>query len=141
MLVISISLVIYVVAGIMIYHNAYNLEQNKKVTLIICGFIVNLIITFIIVSIGVAGINAYNNNYAFIVKITPILIFAPINVIITIPYIANLLNKYKANKIDSNNLKRRIIILAILFIVIAIFEISYIKEFQIGLLQNVEKIK
>ena len=64
-----------------------------------------------------------------------------INVIITIPYIANLLNKYKANKIDSNNLKRRIIILAILFIVIAIFEISYIKEFQIGLLQNVEKIK
>ena len=45
MLIFLISIVIYVIAGIMIYHNAYNLEQNKKIILIICGFIINFIIT------------------------------------------------------------------------------------------------
>lgn len=140
MLIFLISIVIYVIAGIMIYHNAYNLEQNKKIILIICGFIINFIITVIIANMGMSGINTYNLNYSLIIKITPILIFAPINAIISTPYIANILNKYKVKRLNSSQLKTRIIILIIILILIAIFEISYIKEFEIGILQNVETI-
>ncbi len=132
-----ISFIIYVIAGFMIYHNMYNFDKSKKIKTIIIGFIITLILTIIICCISSNNIDIENTQYVSIIRNTSILLFSPINSIIFIPYICNLLNKYKDNRIDEQQLKKRLIILCIILILIVIFELNYIKDFQIGLLRNV----
>lgn len=132
-----ISFIIYVIAGFMIYHNMYNFDKSKKIKTIIIGFIITLILTIIICCISSNNIDIENTQYVSIIRNTSILLFSPINSIIFIPYICNLLNKYKDNRIDEQKLKKRLIILCIILIFIVIFELNYIKDFQIGLLRNV----
>ena len=129
--------VIYVIAGFVIYHNMYNFDKSEKIKMIILGFIVTLIMTTIICFISSNNINTENTQYISIIRNTSILLFSPINSIIFIPYIGNLLNKYKDNRLDEEQIKKRLIILAIILILIVIFELDYIKAFQVGLLSNV----
>ena len=136
-LIFIISLVIYVIAGFVIYHNMYNFDKKEKIKMIILGFIVTLIMTTIICFISSNNINTENTQYISIIRNTSILLFSPINSIIFIPYIGNLLNKYKDNRLDEEQIKKRLIILAIILILIVIFELDYIKAFQVGLLSNV----
>ncbi len=136
-LIFIISLVIYVIAGFVIYHNMYNFDKSEKIKMIILGFIVTLIMTTIICFISSNNINTENTQYISIIRNTSILLFSPINSIIFIPYIGNLLNKYKDNRLDEEQIKKRLIILAIILILIVIFELDYIKAFQVGLLSNV----
>ena len=131
-----ISFIIYVIAGFMIYHNMYNFDKSKKIKTIIIGFIITLILTIIICCISSNNIDIENTQYVSIIRNTSILLFSPINSIIFIPYICNLLNKYKDNRIDEQKLKKRLIILCIILIFIVIFELNYIKVFQIRLLRN-----
>ena len=133
-LIFIISLVIYVIAGFVIYHNMYNFDKSEKIKMIILGFIVTLIMTTIICFISSNNINTENTQYISIIRNTSILLFSPINSIIFIPYIGNLLNKYKDNRLDEEQIKKRLIILAIILILIVIFELDYIKAFQVGLL-------
>ena len=136
-LIFIISLVIYVIAGFVIYHNMYNFVKSEKIKMIILGFIVTLIMTTIICFISSNNINTENTQYISIIRNTSILLFSPINSIIFIPYIGNLLNKYKDNRLDEEQIKKSLIILAIILILIVIFELDYIKAFQVGLLSNV----
>ncbi len=136
-LILIISLIIYVIAGFVIYHNMYNFDKSEKIKMIILGFIVTLIMTTIICFISSNNINTENTQYISIIRNTSILLFSPINSIIFIPYIGNLLNKYKDNRLDEEQIKKRLIILAIILIIIVIFEFNYIKAFQVGLLSNV----
>ena len=136
-LIFIISLVIYVIAGFVIYHNMYNFDKSEKIKMIILGFIVTLIMTTIICFISSNNINTENTQYISIIRNTSTLLFSPINSIIFIPYIGNLLNKYKDNRLDEEQIKKRLIILAIILILIVIFELDYIKAFQVGLLSNV----
>jgi len=135
-LVFIISDVIYIVATVMIYHNVYNLEKVEKIELIVIGFIITFIITAVICSISTGNIVTNNTEMLSITKNTAMWIFAPINAIIAVPYIGNCINKYKANKINSSKLKKRIGILLIVFFFLMIIETGYIKDFQMGLLQS-----
>ena len=136
-LIFIISLVIYVIAGFVIYHNMYNFDKSEKIKMIILGFIVTLIMTTIICFISSNNINTENTQYISIIRNTSILLFSPINSIIFIPYIGNLLNKYKDNRLDEEQIKKRLNILAIKLILIVIFQLGYIKACQVGLLSNV----
>ncbi len=136
MLLISIiSIIIYIVAGVMIYHNLYNYDKSSKIKLMAIGFIITFIITVIICFISASGINA-SANYVSIARNSSILIFAPINAVISLPYICNMFNKYKEKRINETQLKRKILIFSIILIFIVIFEMSYIKDFEIGLINN-----
>lgn len=135
LLIFIISTIIYIVAGVMIYHNLYNYDKSSKIKLMIIGFIITFILTVIICFISASGINA-NANYISIVRNTSILIFAPINAVISLPYICNMFNKYKDKRINVIQLKRRILIFSIILIFIVIFEIAYIKDFEVGLINN-----
>lgn len=134
-IIMMISLIIYAVAAISIYHNIYSFEKNEKIKFIIFGFAVVLFISIIICNIS-TSIVPNSNGYEKILKNTAILLAAPINSIICIPYIGNVINKYKVNIINEKQLRKRIIIEAIVIGIIVIFEIGYIKNFEIGLLAN-----
>lgn len=136
-LMILLSFVIYTVGIVAIYYSVPLLEKNKKIQLIVIGVIATLIITMIICAITTGGIDGYKKEMINATKNTAILIFAPINLIVLIPYIGNSLNKLKDEKINEEALKKRFIIAIILLIVLVIIELGYIKNFQIGLLRNV----
>lgn len=133
-----ISIVIYVIAILMISTNIYEFEKDKKIKFILLGIVITFILTIFICQISSNGIQA-NINHINIAKKTGILLFAPINAILFLPYMGNLLNKYKGNRINSEQLRRKMILLLIILIVVTIFETGYIKDFEIGLIKNAIK--
>lgn len=135
LLIYLISIIIYIVAGVMVYHNLYNYDKPRKIKLMVIGFIVTFIVTVMICVISASGINA-NKNYISIARNTSMLVFAPINSIIALPYICNVLNKYKDKRINEQQLKMKILIFSIVLIFVLIFEISYIKDFEMGLIKS-----
>lgn len=106
LLIFIISIIVYIVAGVMIYHNMYNYDKSSKIKLIIIGFLITFIITVIICFISTRKINA-NASYISIARNTSILLFSPINAIISLPYIYNTLNKYKDERIDETRTKKK----------------------------------
>ena len=136
--IILISIILYIVAIVMTISNLYSFEKNEKIKFITIGLIVVLIITFIIVEISSIGIRNGNNNHIIDTKTTSILLFAPINLGLILPYVANLKNKEKQKQLDSKKLKKKIMWYTIIIVVCIIIEISYIKGFQVGLLSSVK---
>jgi hypothetical protein len=139
MVVVSIiSIVIYIIAIIIVYTNIYEFKKDGKLKFIIIGIIVVFLMTWFIVLIGSNGIQAENDNFIKVAKKTSVLLFAPINTILTLPYLGNLLNKYKQKRLTDEKLKKKLIIFAIIFFIIVIIEKNYIKNFEIGLLNSIK---
>lgn len=134
-----ISIVIFAIAILMIYTNIYEFEKEKKIQFIIIGIVTIAIFTWIIVSISSIGIQVENKEYLKISKLSSILIFAPINTMFVLPYLGNIINKLKQERLTNGQVKTRVVILLIILVIIAIIEVSYIKSFQIGMLSNAIK--
>lgn len=98
-----------------------------------------LVLTWIIVSISSIGIQVENKEYIRISKLSSVLIFAPINSIFALPYLGNIINKLKQERLTNGQVNTRALILLIILIIIGIIEVSYIKSFQIGMLSNAIK--
>lgn len=140
MFIISIiSIIIYIIAILMISTNIYEFEKEKKIQFIILGIIAMAILTWIIVSISSMGIQVENKEYLKISKLSSVLIFAPINTMFMLPYLGNIMNKLKQERLTNGQVKIRILILLFILVMIAIIEVSYIKSFQIGMLENAIK--
>ncbi len=144
-LIVIISLIIYIIGAIAIYHNMYSIDKAKKIRFIVIGFIIVLIITIVLVSVSSNNIEIQNKEYKSYepyintTKTMSILLFAPINSIISLVYIANILNKYTDKRIDENKLTKRFLIFGIILILVIIFEIGYITDFETGLITNALK--
>lgn len=138
-IVCMISIVIYGIAIIMVYTNTYELEKEGKLKFIITGIIAILIITWIIVLISSNGIQVENKNVIKVTKRTSTLLFAPINTIIVLPYLGNLLNRYKQERLKEEDLKKRVIIFAIVLLIVIIIEANYINGFESGLISRTVK--
>lgn len=134
-----ISIAIFAIAILMISTNIYEFEKEKKIQFIIIGIIVMLVLTWIIVSISSIGIQVENKEYIRISKLSSVLIFAPINSIFALPYLGNIINKLKQERLTNGQVNTRVLILLIILIIIGIIEVSYIKSFQIGMLSNAIK--
>lgn len=136
MLVIVItSIIIYLVAAVIIYHNINKFEKQQKIKYILVGMLAVTLFTTIICSITTAKIDIENKQIIGITRITEILIFSPINSIIWLPFIGSSLGKYKLKEINDAKLKKRAIIEIILIIITLIIEIGYIENFQVELLK------
>lgn len=61
-------------------------------------------------------------------------IFTPINSMIILSFLGNIFGKVKDQVIDSSKAGKNILILAVAFIIILVFETSYIGSFITGLL-------
>lgn len=131
-----ISIVIFAIAILMIYTNIYEFEKEKKIQFIVIGIVTIAIFTWIIVSISSIGIQVENKEYLKISKLSSILIFAPINTMFVLPYLGNIINKSKQDRLTNGQVKTRVVILLVILVIIAIIEVSYIKSFQIGMLSN-----
>ena len=104
-------------------------EIKNKVVLIIIGFIINFIATLIVINI--ANISAKTTEATSFIKNVDLLIFTAVNGIITMPTIAKYMNNYKMKIIEKNVFSRKILTIAIIFIIVLVIEVSYIKGLKI----------
>jgi len=132
-----LSIILYAIGIVIVYHNIPAFEKQHKVRFIVIGILVTLILTFLICSNVAGKITEYPKELVNTTKNVAILIFSPINLIILIPYLGNILSKSREDLIDDDQLKKRFIILAIILVILIIVERGYIKNFYLGSLLSI----
>ena len=80
-----------------------------------------------------------NNSAVQKVKKVALMLFIPINSLICLPQIAKISGDMETKDIPEEKIKKRIIILGVLIFIAIIFEIGYLKDFQNGIIQLLNK--
>ena len=134
-LIVIFNIILYILLLIWTYKNMYSLELKTKVIYTFAILIVIYIVTKILYNIGGNPIGKELGNAAVTFNRIMLIIFIGINGLITMPHIASALSKYNDKQIDEKGLKKRIVIIGIIFIVFLIFEFNYIKNMQANMLE------
>lgn len=135
--ILLLSFILYIVAIMITHTNTYQLKKESKIKFMAIGILVILVITTVIVWISSSKIALENKEQKQIAENTAILLFAPINSILFLPYIGNLLNQWQQKKLSKQQMKKRIYIISGIAVVMLLFELGYIKNFELGLLKSV----
>lgn len=138
-LIIGIIIILLLVLLGWTWHNLGTIENKTKVICIFTGLIIVYIITFIIFSISKIGIHYENKEVMKLVQTIFVVLFTIINGYILLPYIFKKLEQIDNDEIEKAKLIKGIVILLILFILVAIFEVSYLGSIQSGILNMLKK--
>ena len=138
-LIIGIIIILLLVLLGWTWHNLGTIENKTKVICIFTGLIIVYILTFIIFSISKIGINYENKEVMKLVQTIFVVLFTIINGYILLPYIFKKLEQIDNDEIEKAKLIKGIVILLILFILVAIFEVSYLGSIQSGILNMINK--
>lgn len=133
--IIIITIAMYAILIAWTWHSLGFIEKNKKVLLIIGGIILIGIITLIIFWMTQNGIAYENVEMKNTVKNMIVPIFTAVNGIIVMPQIGKILDKINEDEIKQEQLKKRVIIILVVFLLCLIFEIGYMKDVQEGILK------
>lgn len=140
------ALVYFIAIGIMIVlffwtkNNIKSIEDTNLVIKMVSIVIIGVIIaTLIIFAISKIGINYQNKQIYKEVKKVALMLFIPINALISLPQIAKIVGDIEAKQTENEKIKKRIIIIAVLIIIAIIFEIGYLKDFQNGIIELLNK--
>jgi len=136
--IVIFNIILYLLLLIWTYKNMYKLETKTKCIYIVGAFIFIYILTKILYNLGGNPIDKSLGEVAIIFNRTMVFIFAGVNGLIIIPYIASILNKYKEQIIDDKGFKKRVIIICIILIVFLIFEFNYMKDMQANMLEMIK---
>lgn len=131
-----IILALYVVAIISAYQNMFAFDKTSKIVYLIIGF---LIISVVTVILSKVNLQTDNKELIKVIQRSTQIIFVPLNALITLPVIANIMSKYKAKAITEEKLRKRILIITVIYIIFFIFEKNYITNFQTGVLSNINR--
>ena len=135
-LIYLIIVVLFIVLILWTWNNTKEFKQtSERIIFITIGTGITAIITLIYVAISKIGITYPKAEMVKQVRKMAILIFTPINGFLSLPHIASLKMKIKMKTEENEKIKKKIIILGIIFIVATIIEISYMKNFQKGIIQ------
>lgn len=129
-----IALIIFIISCVTIYHNTNSFEPKKRILYIVIGMAIMFGITSIICVLKSSGIKTNNtaaiNDTLGVIK----MIFTPINALIFLAPLGNIIGKAKDNVITTNIAGKGILVLLVIFAIIIIFETSYIGSFISNLL-------
>lgn len=130
----GIALIIFAISCVTIYHNTNSYEPSKRIIYIIIGTLLIYALTSMICGISTKGIEVKSedalNDTVSVMKF----IFTPINSMIILSFLGNIFGKVKDQAIDTSKAGKHILILLVAFIIILVFETSYIGNFVTGLL-------
>ena len=139
-IIITVIIVYFTLIG-WTWQSLGSVEKNKKIAYIVIGLIVLYILTLIIFQTTKNGINYQNKQIQNSIQNILVIIFTGINGIIVMPQIAKILDKINEDEIQQNELKKRIIILLIIFVICIIFECGYMKDTQEGIIEIYNSMK
>ena len=121
------------------WHSLGDIEKKTKVAIIVGGLVIVYLITFVIFSISKIGIDYKNKDAMKLIQTIFVMLFTIVNGYIILPYVFKKLNQINNEEIEKEKIIRSLIILAIIFIIIAIFEVSYLGNMQNGILEMMKK--
>lgn len=137
--IVMFNIILFLLLIFWTYKNMYNIEIKPKAIYIASSIIVIYILTLILYNVGGNPINKNLGEAAISFNRTIVSIFVGVNGIITMPYVGNILNKYRENTIDEKQFKKRMIIISIIFILCIIFEFNYMKDLQKSMLEIINQ--
>ena len=136
---ILIYLIIALLFAVLIFwswNNTKDFDDTKqRITFIIFGIIILGVVTLIFFNISKIGIEYPKKEMANQVRKLTMLIFIPVNGFLSLPHIATIKEQIGQKSLEEEKIKRKIIILGVIFIITAIIEINYMKDFQDGIIQ------
>jgi len=130
----AMSIVIFAILIKWVLHNMSSLENKTKAIYLVAGIIVVSVISFILFNISKGGVTYPNEEVFKQIRKMLLLLFIPMNGLVILPYLASIIEKVKLEEIESEELKKKIIIFAIILIVAVIFECKYLTNSQLGIL-------
>lgn len=130
-----VAIVMWAVLGMWTWHSEKKFEDNKIkiIYMLLCVLILG-VVTLIIFNISKNNISYPNSKMISPVRKMILMLFIPINGFIVVPYITLQLGDFKIGDIKEDVLKKRILKILIIFLVILIFECSYLKSIQNGII-------
>ena len=131
-----ILIILFIVLGIIIYNGLNGMDLKKKIIIFIFEIIVCLIFTMILFNISSLGIEYPNSQSREIALKILVTIFTPMNGIILLPNITRLINESQNGEIDKEECARKLKKTLIIFILLVIMEFVYLRNTQIGILNN-----
>lgn len=139
-LIATITIILYILLISSTMHSLKLVESTKvKIGFIVTGFILMLVSIWVTFYISISGLNYENAQIVGRVRNLLVAVFVPVNGLIVMPYLAKMLSKIGSNELTQEKFKKRLIILTIIYFAILIFECSYFKSTQIGILEMLEK--
>lgn len=121
------------------WHSLGDIEKKTKVAIIVGGLVIVYLITFVIFSISKIGIDYQNKDAMKLIQTIFVMLFTIVNGYIILPYVFKKLNQINNEEIEKEKIIRSLIILTIIFIIIAIFEVSYLGNVQNGIIEMMKK--
>lgn len=117
------------------WNNLADIEKPKKIAYIIISVLVTYLITLIIFNISKSGVEYQNPNMISTVQNMITAVFTAVNGFIIIQYLGRIFGQIDANQIDKDIASKKIIIILVIFVACLIFECSYMKDIQTGMLR------
>ena len=103
-----ISIILFIVLGIIIYNGLNGIDLKKKIIIFIFEIIVCLIFTMILFNISSLGIEYPNSQSRGIARRILVIIFTPMNGILLLPNITRLINESQNGEIDKEECTRKL---------------------------------
>lgn len=128
--VIALIIVIFFVFISWTWHNLGSIDNNRKVMIIIISLIILFIITFIMFNISKQDISYDSEQEMQDVRNVLVILFTLINALIIMPIISKTISKMREKEITEEQLKKRFIVILVVFVIILIFECGYMKNIQ-----------
>lgn len=138
--IIIVTIALFAIAIGFTWYRLQAYEKTEKIIFIIIGILICLIITTIIFSISSNGIDYINSDAKGQVAKILISVFTPINIILTMPYIAKILSKMKFDEIDNDKARKKILSFFVIFIILLIIETIYLSSIQSQILDIANKM-
>ena len=140
-IIIIVTIIMFLVLIGWTWSNLASIDKNKKIGYILSSIAIMMIVTLIIFSISKIGINYENENMVGPVRILLVAVFTSLNGFVVIQYIARILGRTYEQTIEKEEANKKIAIILIIFIIIAIIECLYMKNIQNGILDMMNNLK
>ena len=129
-------IILFVVLLFWTWNNSKDFQENKaKIKFILIGLISLSMVTFILFNLSKIGIDYPNEDIMKEIRKIALLLFIPINGFLTLPHIASIKTEIQLGAKEEEKIKRKIILIAIVWIIAIIIETIYLKDFQKGIIQ------
>ena len=134
-LITTVTIILYIILISFTVHNLGTVMDTKiKIAFVVVNILIVFIATLVTFYISSSGIQYDNIEILNKIRNLIIAVFVPVNGIALLPYSASVVSKIGTKEITEDGFKKRLIIILIIFIIILIFECSYFKKIQLGIL-------
>ncbi len=133
-IIVIITIILFLVLIGWTWSNMEEVEKEKKAGYIFSAIVVMILITTLIFSISSSGVEYEKQEMINPVRLLLVAVFTAINGFVVIQYIGKIIGRINNQSIDREEAKKKITLVLIIFLVVAIIECMYMKKIQLGIL-------